>query len=113
MHSRVQALSVGNEDRGVMGMNHMTRYFELMDDRVSLTRWHLGVPLDEQGEEIDPWQFKKGKVLDLGGVPRFPLDVRGSPLDYCWAAFSIPVAHGRVVQLFERLGVRDVQFIPA
>lgn len=91
----------------------MARYFELMDDRVSLTRWHLGVPLDEQGQELDPWQFKHGKWLELGCVPRFPLDVRGSPLDYCWAAFSIPVVHGRVVQIFERLAVRDVQFIPA
>ncbi len=91
----------------------MTRYFDLLDDRHSSTRWHLGSPVDEQEQEIDPWQFKKGRVLELRGVPRFPLDVAGAALDYCWAAFSIPVAHGRVVQLFERLGVLDVQFIPA
>ncbi len=52
-------------------------------------------------------------MLELGCVPRFPLDVPGRPLDYCWAAFTIPVVHGRVVQLFERLGVGEVQFIPA
>ncbi|HEX5746110.1 MAG TPA: DUF1629 domain-containing protein [Archangium sp.] len=91
----------------------MARYFDLMDDRQSLSRWHLGTPVDEQGQELDPWQFKEGRWLELGCVPRFPLDVRGDPLDYCWAAFSIPVVHGRVVQLFEQLGVRDVQFIPA
>ncbi|KFA91275.1 imm11 family protein [Archangium violaceum] len=91
----------------------MTRYFDLMDDRQSLSRWHLGTPVDEQGQEVDPWQFKDGRWLELGCVPRFPLDVRGDPLDCCWAAFSIPVVHGRVVQLFERLGIRDVQFIPA
>ncbi|WNG41791.1 hypothetical protein F0U61_04195 [Archangium violaceum] len=84
-----------------------------MDDRQSPSRWHLGAPVDEQGQEVDPWQFKKGKVLELEGVLRFPLDVPGEPLDYCWAAFSIPVVQGRVVQLFERLHVQDVQFIPA
>lgn len=90
----------------------MARYFELMDDRQSTSRWHLGAPVDEQGQEIDPWQFKHGRWLELGGAPRFPLDIRGDPLDYCWAAFSIPVVHERVVRLFERMGVRDVQFIP-
>ena len=90
----------------------MSRYFELMDDRQSRSRWHLGSPVDEEGQEVDPWQFKHGSWLDLRCVPRFPLDIRGDPLDYCWAAFSIPVVHGRIVQLFERLGVRDVQFIP-
>jgi hypothetical protein len=84
-----------------------------MDDRRSHTRWHLGAPVDEQGQEVDPWQFKKGNVIEFGFVPRFPLDIPGDPLECCWAAFSIPVVHVRVVQLFERLGVRDVQFIPA
>ncbi|XXF81505.1 hypothetical protein P2318_03955 [Myxococcaceae bacterium GXIMD 01537] len=91
----------------------MHRYFKLMDDRRSDDRWHLGGPIDEQGEEIYPWQFKEGQVLDLGGVPRFPLDIPGRPLDFCWAAFSIPVVKARFVQLFERLKVQDVQFIPA
>jgi hypothetical protein len=93
-------------------MKRMARYFELMDDRRAESRWHLGSPVDAQGQEIDPWQFKDGKVLELGCIPRFPLDVPGRPLDYCWAAFSIPVVHGRVVQLFARLDVREVQFIP-
>jgi hypothetical protein len=91
----------------------MSRFYDLMDDRRSRTRWHLGGPVDEHGREIDPWQFKEGEKLELGCVPCFPLDIPGSPLDYCWAAFSIPVVHGRVVQLLDRLGVGDVQFIPA
>ena len=91
----------------------MNQYFELLDDRQSHSRWHLGTPIDEQEQEVDPWQFKKGRVLNLGCVPRFPLDIPGDSLDYCWAAFSIPVVHERVVQLFERLKVQDVQFIPA
>lgn len=91
----------------------MTRYFKMRDDRRSRTRWHLGPPVDEQGQEIDPWQFDEGRVLDLGDVPRFPVDIPGQPLDFCWAAFSILVVSSRFVQLFERLGIREVQFIPA
>jgi hypothetical protein len=89
----------------------MPRYYELLDDRRSHTRWHLGTPLDEQGQELDPWQFFDGRPLDLGCVPHFPLDVPGEPLDFCWAAFSVPVVHERFVQLFHRLRVQDVQFI--
>lgn len=91
----------------------MTRYYDLRDDRRSQTRWHLGSPRDEHGQEIDPWQFFEGRFLELGGAPRIPLDVPGQPLDFCWAAFSIPVVHARFAQLFQRLGVQDVQFIPA
>ncbi|PTL85107.1 hypothetical protein DAT35_05740 [Vitiosangium sp. GDMCC 1.1324] len=68
--------------------------------------------MDVDGQEVDPWQFFKGKLLELECVPRFLSDIPGHSLDYCWAAFAIPVVHGRVVQLFERLGVQDVQFIP-
>jgi hypothetical protein len=91
----------------------MSRFFELMDDRSSCPRWHLGTPLDEQGQELNPWQFGKGKRLELGCVPLFPLDVPGPPLDFCWAAFAILVVNARFVRLFERLGIPDVQFLPA
>ncbi|WP_395812493.1 imm11 family protein [Archangium minus] len=91
----------------------MTQYFKLMDDRRSHDRWHLGPPVDEQGKELDPWQFDEGRVIELGCVPRFPLDIPGRPLDFCWAAFSILVVHERFVRLFERLGVQEVQFIPS
>jgi len=95
-----------------VGVAQVSRYYDLRDDRRSHTRWHLGSPLTEQGQEIDPWQFFEGHLLDLGVVPRFPLDVPGQPLDFCWAAFSIPVVHQRFVDLFERQRVQGVQFIP-
>src|SRR5687768_15169498 len=95
-----------------MGTKHMGQYFELLDNMRIPGRWLLGSPVDEQGREIDPWQFKKGKVLELGCAPRFPVLVPGTPLDYSWAAFSIPVVHGRVVRIFERLGIEEAQFIP-
>lgn len=90
----------------------MLRYYDLVDDRRSQTRWHLGSPLDEQGQRISPWQFFKGRFLELKCMPRFPLSVPGDPLEFCWAAFSIPVVHERFAQIFHRLHVQDVQFIP-
>lgn len=91
----------------------MARFFELKDDRGSRTRWHLGGPVDEQGTELDPWQFREGKSLAFDGVLRFPLKVPGDALDFCWAAFAIPVVHERFVTCLKRLGTLDVQFIPA
>jgi len=90
----------------------MPRYYDLQDDTRTPGRWQLASPLDEQQREIDPWQFKQGKVLELGCVPCFPLDIEGSPLDFSLAAFSIPVVHVRVVELFERMRIDGVQFIP-
>jgi hypothetical protein len=90
----------------------MPRYYHLRDDRRSQTRWHLGTPVNESGEELDPWQFFEGHPLEMGCVPCFPLDVPGDPLDFCWAAFAIPVVHERFVQIFQRLGVQEAQFIP-
>ena len=98
-------------ERGVS--QSMTRYYDLLDDTKLLGRWQLGAPLDAKGNEIDPWQFKKGHVLELGCVPHFTLDLPGRPLDFSWAAFSIPVVSGRFVRLFEQLRVEEVQFIPA
>lgn len=91
----------------------MPKYYDFLDDRGAPGRWHLGSPVDERGEEIDPWQFEDGRSLHLGCVPHFPLDVPGNSLDFSWAAFSIPVVHARFVELFERLQVDGVQFIPA
>lgn len=77
-------------------------------------RWALGAPLDPEGREIDPWQFEKGRALELGFAPRFPLLAHGTPLEFSSAAFGIPLVHGRVVRLFEDLDSRhEVQFIPA
>ena len=90
----------------------MNRYFELEDDLYHPGRWHLRGPFDEQGQRVNPWQFFKGRQLSLQGAVRCHAKPEGVALDFSWAAVSIPVVHGRFVQLFERLGVQDVQFIP-
>ncbi|MCY1073506.1 imm11 family protein [Archangium lansingense] len=76
-------------------------------------RWHLRHPVDEHGEKINPWQFTKGQWLEPQGTIRFPVKPDGVALDFTLDAFLTPVVHGRVVQLFERLGIQDVQFLPS
>ncbi len=112
VHSRLPPSSAPHEVlKGHRG--HMTRYYELLDDRRAPGRWHLGPPLDERGRKIDPWQFKEGRTLELEGIPRLLLDAPGRPLDFCWAAFSIPVVHERFARTFEPLRLKEVQLIPA
>jgi hypothetical protein len=90
----------------------MPKYYELLDDRYHSGRWHLSSPVDEHGQKINPWQFDEGRWLEPQGTIRFPVRPDGVELDFSWAAFSIPVVTLRLVQLFERLGVQEVQFLP-
>ena len=82
------------------------------DGALRTGRWHLGNPIDEQGQEIDPWQFKDGSSLDLGrasvsrSIPEeWQLDFAGllSPSPWSMAASSSSSSGW----------VQDVQFLPA
>ena len=90
------------------------KYFRLYDDMQFPGRWVLGDPIDTHGQEVDPWQFDKGHLLELQGALRLPLARPGDALDFSFTTLTIPVIHGRVVSLFERMGLQQqVQFIPA
>ncbi|MGZ3457794.1 MAG: imm11 family protein [Archangium sp.] len=90
----------------------MSRFYELTDDMRQPGRWHLRPPVDEQARKIDPWQFTEGRWLEPGRTIRFPVKPDGLALEFTQDAFLTPLVHGRVVQLFERLGVQEVQFLP-
>ncbi|WP_409014753.1 imm11 family protein [Archangium sp.] len=68
--------------------------------------------MDEHGQKINPWQFDAGRWLEPQGVIRFPVRPDGVALDFSWAAFNIPVVSSRFVQLFERMGLQETQFLP-
>lgn len=94
-------------------MSGQPNYYELYDNMRIRNRWHLRMPVDTRGEWIDTWQFNEGRVLDLPGPIRFPVDPMGVVLEYT-LSMGIPVVHRRVVSVFERLGMeKEVQFIPA
>ena len=90
----------------------MSGYFRLRDDMRIPGRWMLGSPTDVQGHEVDPWQFSNGRPLDVQGKIRFQVEVAGQSLDFSLDTLAIPVVNGRVVALFEKLGIQEVQFIP-
>jgi hypothetical protein len=90
------------------------KYFQIWEDMRIQNRWHLGPPVDSQGQEINPWQFKHGRPLESEGQPTFHVVRPGTALDFTLTAFTIPLVHDRVVSLFERLGLlHEVQFLPA
>jgi hypothetical protein len=95
-------------------MNAPERYFELWDDLHAAGRWHLSAPdVDEEGREVDPWQFKEGVLLELDAAPVLRMLRPGRALDFSMTGLTVPLLHGRVVSLLERLGLqREVQFIP-
>lgn len=91
------------------------QYFDLWDDLYVPGRWHLSAPdVDERGREIDPWQFKDGEVIKLEAAPVLRMIRPGAPLDFSLTGLTVPLVNGRVVSLFEHLGLeQEVQFIPA
>ena len=95
-------------------MSHQARYFRLTDNVHIAGRWYVKSPLDEQGEEIIPWQFFQGVILKWEKPLILPLYRPGRALDFSQTGLSIIVVNGRFVSLCERLGLQDeVQFIPA
>ena len=90
---------------------------ELSDDVDIPGRWHLKMPLYNEGggedDFFDVWQFKEGRVLDIKRPIRLTMKPAGRALEFS-ESLGGPVVHRRVVSLFERLGLqREVQFIPA
>jgi hypothetical protein len=91
----------------------MPAYFDLTDNMRIRHRWHLRAPVDAAGQVLsNPWQFRKGQWVEPRGVIRFPVKPDGVTLEFSLASSAIPVVHERVVHLFERLGIKEVQFIP-
>jgi hypothetical protein len=94
-------------------MGELIRYHELFFDSRIRKQWVLADPLDEHGEELDPWQFFSGHPIELLGTPRISLAAPGRALDFSFTTLSIPIIHGRLVPLFEGLGLRNqIQFLP-
>jgi hypothetical protein len=90
----------------------MTGYFELYSNMRVPGRWVLKSPVDEHGQEVDPWQFSEGRILEIPSALRLPVSLAGRALDFSLTGLGVVVVHGRVVQLFESLGIQEVQFLP-
>ncbi|WP_395840879.1 imm11 family protein [Archangium violaceum] len=90
------------------------KYYDLLSNMSLPGRWVLADPVDEHGQEVDPWRFDKGCLLEPKGKLVLHQVRPGSALDFCFTTLSIPVVHGRIVSLCDRLGLQQqVQFLPA
>ncbi|PTL77163.1 hypothetical protein DAT35_46480 [Vitiosangium sp. GDMCC 1.1324] len=70
--------------------------------------------MDDQGEEIFPYQFLQGKILRWEKPLFLPMYRRGRALDFSWTGLGFVVVSGRFVSVCERLGLQnEVQFVPA
>lgn len=94
-------------------MGKPSRYHELFFDSRIRDQWVLAEPVDQHGEELDPWCFFRGYPVELPETPRISLAAPGRALDFSFTTLSIPIVHGRLVPLFERLGLQQqIQFLP-
>ena len=88
------------------------RLFKLADDVNVPHRWHLDVPTDSHGQQVDDRQFMYGTPVHIADRLRFPVEIAGTPLDFTLAGIGAPVVHVRVASMFAELAPDDVQLLP-
>jgi len=88
------------------------RFFELSDDVELPHRWHLALPRDSSGQNVDDWQFRLGSPVHIRDRLRTPVEIEGKPLDFTEAGIRLPVVHVRVASMFAELAPDDVQLLP-
>lgn len=90
----------------------MTRYFKLSDDPYWPGRWELGVPLDERGQKVWTWMFRRCELATVHELLRVPLSQPGQALDFSVAGAAVPIVHEKVATLLEKWAANDIQLLP-
>ncbi|HYO60196.1 imm11 family protein [Archangium sp.] len=89
------------------------RYFDLFENVSIPGRWHLDEPVDQQGQKLGTWLFRRGEPAHVEGRLRIPIYSPGKALDFSLlAGATIPVVHARVAAMFAEMAPDDVQLIP-
>jgi hypothetical protein len=86
-----------------------------MDDVSVPGRWELGVPVDQQGREVeDPWMFKNGVPVRVDGRLQVPMTIPGKSLDFSlartWGWTIALIVSEEVKGAMERIGVTGTKF---
>ena len=87
-------------------------FFEVLPDVHVPGRWHLDNPVDTEGNILYRWFFSEGIALNVNEPIIIPVMEPGRPLDYTECGVGYPLLHVRVVDILNRLGVKDVQYFP-
>lgn len=88
------------------------RFFRLTDDMSVPHRWHLAMPQDRQGLDVDDGLFMRGAPACVAERLTIPIESAGKPLDFTEAGIMIPVVHVRIAAVFVELAPDDVQLLP-
>src|ERR1043165_534973 len=76
-------------------------------------RWFLQGPVTRSGLEVDPRRFITAEPFSTKDPLRVPLRQKGTPLEFTFADFDMPVVSPEVGTIFSSLCGSDVQRIPA
>ncbi|WPB78449.1 hypothetical protein KYC5002_04665 [Archangium violaceum] len=89
------------------------KYFKLSDDMRILDQWTLDNPMEGNGEELWHGKMTDGLPISVQQPAHIALYVPGRALDFSTTALSIPIIHGKIKALFERLGLNNqMQLFP-
>lgn len=89
------------------------RYFDLHQNLYIPGRWYPDDPVDEQGQEADPWMFRHGGRVVLDTRLRIPLYRPGKPVDFSQTPLgATPLLHSKLASVFAELARDDVQLFP-
>lgn len=102
-------------------------YYQVIESPPSGS-WHLDTLVDAQGTSLDPRQFCNGVSLfqesqlflkDGAGktvLPKFPISLRiartGTPLEFTFASFGMPVVSSRLAKKLLDFGRYDLELLP-
>jgi hypothetical protein len=85
---------------------------DVLDDATYPDRWFLQAPVDEAGIEVDPRIFTYSKPVNVTHRLWLPLRGPGTPLDFTFADFGMPVVTRAVGEAIFSLAPEAVQRIP-
>lgn len=88
-------------------------YYSVEQDSEIADRWYLRGPIDRHGKNVDPRIFIRGNRVEVASPLWIPLRRSGSPLDFTFADFDMPVVSLRAADVFLRCAQESIQLIPA
>jgi hypothetical protein len=71
----------------------------------------MAMPFDEDGTELDPFDFLSAKKLTHINKVDLRLELSGPPNDFIFASFDIPICHKRIIRALQGICPHDFQAI--
>jgi len=92
--------------------SHMDTYFEIKTDDITCSdRWHLDMPRDAKGIEIDPRVFVHGETYNGVRPASVAIDAKypGREVQFNLAAFDMPVVSASVAGIIANIAPASIE----